>query len=99
MCSGWGRSAEMRMACCAALDDHESQASVDACCALGEQRQNAESARSLLTSAVPVRHLTEATIASLFNAAVVPGPRFEIREHDAVTTTSDTQALLSVFVI
>jgi hypothetical protein len=87
------------MVCCATLDDHQSQASADACCALGEQRQNAESAHSLLSVAVPVQNLTDLAIASLFTAAIVQGSRLEIAEHDYDTATFDRQILLSVFLI
>ena len=99
ICSGWDGSAKVRMACCATLGDHQSQAAIDACCALGEQRQNAESTHSLLSIAVPVQNLTDVTIASLFTAAIVRGSRLEIAEHDYATATSDRQILLSVFLI
>ncbi len=99
LCSGWGGSAGMRMACCHGSAEHGSQTSADACCALGEQRQNAESSRSLLSVAISVGDLTKVAIAFLSTALTLQGSRFDIGEHDYVSATSDRHLLLSVFLI
>jgi hypothetical protein len=98
LCAGWNASAGMRMACCVGSDDHGAQAAADACCALGEHRQNAESAGRLLSAALPALDLTQATIESLA-VPVLQGSRLEAGEHNYVPSTSDRHLLLSVFLI
>jgi hypothetical protein len=87
------------MACCVGSDDHDSQAAADSCCALGEHRQNAESAGRLLAAAIPARDLTQDTIAFLSSVPVLQGSRVDVGERDHVASTSDTHLLLSVFLI
>jgi hypothetical protein len=98
LCSGWSTSAGMRMACCAGSDDHGSQAAADSCCALGQQRQNSESAGRLL-AAVPAEDVTQNTIAFLSAVPVLQGSQVDVGERDHVASTSDTHLLHSVFLI
>lgn len=99
LCSGWSTSAGMRMACCVGSKDHGSQAAADSCCALGQQRQNSESAGSMLAAAVPAEDLTHAAITFLSAVPLLQGSRADVGEHDHVASTSDTHLLLSVFLI
>ena len=99
ICSGWNTSAGMRMACCVGSEDHGSQTAADACCALGERRQNAESAGTLLAAAVPAEDVTQKTFTFLSALPVLQGSRVDMGERDHVTSTSDTHLLLSVFLI
>jgi hypothetical protein len=87
------------MACCVDSEDPDSQAAADACCALGEQRQNSESVGRLLAAAVPAENLTQNTITFLSAVPVLQGPRIDVGERDHVASTSDTHLLLSVFLI
>jgi hypothetical protein len=87
------------MACCVGSQDHGSQAAADSCCALGEQRQNSESAGRLLAAAVPAAGVTQNTITFLSAVPVLQGSRVDVGERDHVASTSDTQLLLSVFLI
>jgi hypothetical protein len=89
----------MRMACCVGPEDHDSPAAADACCALGEQRQNAESGGRLLGAALPAQDVTQNTLAFLSAVPVLQGSRTDVGERDHVSSTSDTHLLLSVFLI
>jgi hypothetical protein len=89
----------MRMACCVGSDDHDSQGAADLCCAMGEHRQNAESAGRLLPAAVQAQDLTQDTIAFLSSVPVLQGSQLDVGERDHVASTSDTHLLLSVFLI
>jgi hypothetical protein len=98
LCSGWSTSAGMRMACCVGSADHGSQAAADSCCALGQQRQNSESAGRLL-AAVPAEDVTQNTITFLSAVPVLQGSQVDVGERDHVASTSDTHLLHSVFLI
>jgi hypothetical protein len=89
----------MRMACCVRSENQVSQAAADSCCALGEQRQNSESAGRLLAAAVPAENVTHNTITFLSAVPVLQGSRVDVGERDHVASTSDTHLLLSVFLI
>ena len=99
LCSGWSSSAGMRMACCVGSEDHSSQTAADSCCALGQQRQNSESAGRLFAAAVPAEDVTLHTMSFLSAVPVLRGSRIDVGERDHVTSTSDTHLLLSVFLI
>jgi hypothetical protein len=99
LCSGWNTSAGMRMACCAGSEDHGSQTAADSCCALGEHRQNSESAGRLFAAAVPAQDVTQNTITFLSAVPLLQGSRVDVDDVDHVASTSDTHLLLSVFLI
>jgi hypothetical protein len=89
----------MRMACCVGSEDHGLQAAADSCCALGEQRQNSESAGRLSTVALPPQNITRTTITFLSAVPTLQGARLDVGERDHVAASSDTHLLLSVFLI
>jgi hypothetical protein len=99
ICSGWSASAGMRMACCVRSTDHGSQTTADSCCALGQQRQNAESVGRLLGAVLPTENLTPQTVAFLSAVPVLQGWSVDVGERDHIASTCDTHLLLSVFLI
>jgi hypothetical protein len=96
-CAGWAFSQEARMACCAKPDGDNSQSSADACCAVTEQRRNADSSPS-----APAATLLS-PVAGLSLFAVLPDPQSCVEcsrsQHEHAGSAPDTHLLLSVFLI
>lgn len=95
VCSGWAGTASDRHACCAAAAHGPGVTAADACCAAGEQRQNAETVGS-----APVIAPRGMVALWLPAAPTVPGVRLlHSQAEPNWRTSADTRLLLSVFLI
>jgi hypothetical protein len=95
-CGGWTASADHRMACCIDKGGHHTQMQADACCAMGESRQNVDrTGFSVPALLVSVQAVTQ-------TIAVMPTTRdadFAAPSPDAFAPHTDRHVLLSVFLI
>ena len=96
-CAGWASSQEARMACCAKADGENSQTSADGCCAMAEQRRNADPPQGALAATLL------SPVAGLSLLAVLPEPPYRVEcsrgQHEHAGSAPDTHLLFSVFLI
>jgi hypothetical protein len=97
LCAGWQTSSHARMACCVESDGDQSQARVDACCATGETRQNAD---SFVAAFIPPLPITDTS--GDFDLSVLTALQdfaFDADRANRIASETDRHLLLSVFLI